>query len=203
MRKNVKGDGKPEVQIYVPKQLYNRFRAINLMAYKIREASCRMMGTRVTLGKSDFILQQRCKTDRGKGWGDPIPLPEDLPEVELSIQRGPLSPGEAPGRAPLTPHSEDQRKRKNRSFSSSPGTSQSLPNRRPEMTLQEEIVAAELVLDCTVKTPPPGHGLLLPPEVGYVTNVQGQCTPSRLKQTSEAEISSPIISSKKQLAKQH
>ena len=133
----------------------------------------------------------------------PMPLPEDLPEVELSLQRGPLSPGEAPGRAPLTPHSEDQRKRKNRSFSSSPGTSQSLPNRRPEMTLQEEIVAAELVLDCTVKTPPPGHGLLLPPEVGYVTNVQGQCTPSRLKQTSEAEISSPIFRSKRQLAKQH
>ena len=72
---------------------------------------------------------------------------------------------------------------------------------RSEMTLQEEIVAADLVSDCTVKTPPPGHGLLLPPEVGYVTNIQGQCSPTRLKQTNEAEIASPIFSSKR-LAKQ-
>ena len=100
MRRNVQGDGKPEVQIYVPKQLYSRFRAINHMAYNIREASGRMQGTRVTLGREDFILQQRCKTDRGRGWGDPIPLPEDLPKFELGVQRGPLSPGEAPGRPP-------------------------------------------------------------------------------------------------------
>ena len=200
MRKNVKGDGKPEVQVYVPKQLYNRFRAINHMAYKIREASGRMQGTRVTLGKEDFILQQRCKTDRGKGWGDPLALPEDLPEFELSLQRGPLSPGEAPGRAPLTPQHEEGRKRKGRSSSGSTGISQSPPTKRKEISLQEEITAADLVSSCTVKSPPAGLGLLQPPEVGFVTNIQG--TPGRLQSKFDSDNFSPVIGSRRQTKQQ-
>ena len=70
MRKNVKDDGKPEVQLYVPKQLYSRFMAINHMAFKIREESNKMIRTRVTLGKDDFVLQQRHKNDASRGWGN-------------------------------------------------------------------------------------------------------------------------------------
>ena len=110
MRRDVKGDGKPEVQLYVPKQMYKRFMAINLLALRMREDSGRKVGTRVTLGKDDFILQRRSKEDRKKGWGDAVPLPDDLPEIELSLRRGPLSPGEAPGRSPLTPEREDGRR---------------------------------------------------------------------------------------------
>ena len=107
MRRDVKGDGKPEVQLYVPKQMYKRFMAINLLALRMREDSGRKVGTRVTLGKDDFILQQRSKEDRKEGWGDALTLPDDLPEIELSLRRGPLSPGEAPGRSPLTPEKKD------------------------------------------------------------------------------------------------
>ena len=71
MRRNVQGEGKPEVQLYVPKELYSRFRALNLAAFKIRESSMKTISTRVTLGESDFILQQRNKTDKSKGWGEP------------------------------------------------------------------------------------------------------------------------------------
>ena len=110
MRRGVQGDGKPEVQLYVPKQLYKRFMAINLMALKIREDSGRKVGTRVTLGKEDFRLQLRSKVDRQEGWGDALPLPEDLPEIEMSLRRGPLSPGEAPGRSPLTLEREGGRR---------------------------------------------------------------------------------------------
>lgn len=135
MRKNVKDDGKPEVQFYVPKQLYSRFRAINHMAFKIREASSMTISTRVTLGKEDFILQKRYKNDSAKSWGEPIPLPEDIPDIEISLKRGPLSPGEAPGRTPFTPEQEESRKRKARSSSGSPSTPQNPPTKRPD-TLQ-------------------------------------------------------------------
>ena len=177
MRKNFKDDGKPEVQLYVPKQLYSRFMAINHMAFKIREESNKMIRTRVTLGKDDFVLQQRHKNDTGRGWGEPIPLPEDIPGMEFSVQRGHLSPGEAPGRTPLTPEHEDNRKRKKRSYGS-PSTPENPPTKRHDMNLQEEIAAADLVSEnTTVGTPPLGLGLLRRPEVGSVTSVQGQSTP--------------------------
>ena len=184
MRRNVKGDGKPEVQIYVPKQLYARFSAINLMAFKIREASGKSISTRVTLGKNDLILQQRSKSDKSQGWGEALPLPEDLPDFELNMQRGPLSPGEAPGRSPFTPEQKDCRKRKGRSSSGSPESSKSPPTKRPESDVT-----------CSVKTPPTGLGLLRRPDVGSVTNVQGYSTP--IRQQHDGNTFSPIIGSPK------
>ena len=195
MRKNVQGEGKPEVQMYVPKVLYNRFRVINLMAFRIRQESQKTISTRVTMGQDDFVLQQRCKSERGMGWGDPVSLPTNLQEIEWSLQRGPLSPGEAPGRSLQTPEQDDSKKRKDRSSPSSPGSSKSPASKL--ITLQEKIAAAELVSDCRVKTPPPGMGLLAAPQCGSVTNIQGQSTPSRLQTLSEKEIISPIISSRR------
>ena len=94
------------------------------------------------------------------------------------MQGGPLSPGEAPGRTALTPEQEERRKRKTRSSSGSPSTPQHPPTKRIDVTLQEEIAAADLVSETTVKrTPPSGTGLLKQPEVGSVTSVQGQSTP--------------------------
>ena len=139
MRKNVKDDRKPEVQLYVPKQLYSRFRAINHMAFKIRETSSKTVSTRVTLGKEDFILQKRYKNNSDKSWGEPVPLSGDLPGLEFSLQGGPLSPGEAPGRAVLTPEQEERRKRKTRSSSGSPSTPHHPPTKRIDVTLQEKI----------------------------------------------------------------
>ena len=199
MRRNIQGDGKPEVQIYVPKEIYTRFRAISLMAFKIREASGKTISTRVTLGKDDFVLQQRPKSDTGKGWGEAVALPKELPGFELSQRRAPLSPGEAPGRSPLTPEQEERKKRKDRSSTGSSGFSP--PLKRTEISLEEEIAAAVLVSKCTIETPPPGHGLLAPPEVGHVTSVQG--TPIRQAQLQQnTEERSPIISSRR-LAQQN
>ena len=152
MRRNVQGEGKPEVLMYVPKELYSRFRALNLAAFKIRETSMKTISTRVTLGESDFILQQRNKSDKSKGWGEALPLPEDLTDIDISPKPGPLSPGEAPGRTPFTPEQEDRRKRKERSSSTTPVSSSYPPNKRPQMMLQEELVAAKLVSECSVKT---------------------------------------------------
>ena len=91
MKNNIKHNGKPKVQLYVPKQLYSRFRAINHIAFKIRETSGKMVSTRVTLGNEDFILQKRDKNNSDKSWGEPVPLPRDLPGIEFSLQGGPLS----------------------------------------------------------------------------------------------------------------
>ena len=194
MRRNIQGDGKPEVQIYVPKELYARFRAISLLAFKMREDSGRTINTRITMGKDDFVLQQRSKTAGVKGWGKAVTLPEDLPGLELSQRRPPLSPGEAPGRSPLTPEQEERKKRKGRSSSGS--SSSSPPLKRTELSLQEELAAAVLVSKCTIETPPPGEGLLAPPEVGLVTSVQG--TPVRQTQLLQnIEERSPIISSRR------
>ena len=65
------------------------------------------------------------------------------------------------------------------------------------MTLEAELDAAELVSDCSVKTPPVGQGLLSAPEVGCVISVQGQNTPGRKKISESGDIDSPIISSRR------
>ena len=65
------------------------------------------------------------------------------------------------------------------------------------MTMQEELVAAHLVSDSSVKTPPIGQGLLAAPEVGRITSVQGQSTPGK-KTIGDISINdSPINSSKR------
>ena len=65
------------------------------------------------------------------------------------------------------------------------------------MTLQEELAAADLVGDSSVKTPPIGQGLLAAPEVGCVTSVQGQSTPGRKMISDGSGNDSPIISSRR------
>ena len=58
----------------------------------------------VTLGKEFFRLQLRSKVDRKAGGTLSLSLSIYL---SLSLRRGALSPGEAPGRSPLTPERED------------------------------------------------------------------------------------------------
>ena len=143
----------------------------------------------MTLGKKDFILQQRCKSDKGSGWGEALPLPEDLPEIEIRLPRSPLSPGEAPGQTPFTPEQEDTRKWKDRS-SVSPVTPTCPPNKRSQVSLEDKLAAAELVSVCTAKTSPGRQGLLFAPEIGFITHVQGQSTPIRHKTSEHSDIDS-------------
>ena len=74
--------------MYVPKQLYERFSSLSTHGYNIRkEEKCQ---TRIKMGQRDLVLFKRF---RGEKW-EHVPLPEDLPHVELSS----FSRQPAPGR---------------------------------------------------------------------------------------------------------
>ena len=74
--------------MYVPKQLYERFSSLSTHGYNIRkEEKCQ---TRIKMGQRDLVLFKRFRVDK---W-EHVPLPEDLPHVELSS----FSRQPAPGR---------------------------------------------------------------------------------------------------------
>ena len=74
--------------MYVPKQFYERFSSLSTHGYNIRkEEKCQ---TRIKMGQRDLVLFKRF---RGEKW-EHVPLPEDLPHVELSS----FSRQPAPGR---------------------------------------------------------------------------------------------------------
>ena len=171
MRRGTTGEDRVEVVKYIPRDLYMRFRAVNSLGNKARIDSDKTMSFRVTFGLDDFILQLKPKGRRG--WGQPLPLPADLPPVEhhVHLPRGARSPGEAPGRAALTP--EQHRKRDRESASPSGDTPP------PKKSLEEELADAALVGSPTITPPRPGQGLLAPaPARGRVTSISST-TPLR------------------------
>ena len=91
-----KGQVQTKVVKYIPRQLYNRWNAIQAKAYTIRKESNRRTQTKVGHGKDDFFLQTRTK---GEQIWITEELPEDLPKVELEfLSREERSPVSAPGR---------------------------------------------------------------------------------------------------------
>ena len=120
MRRGTVGEDRVEVVKYVPRDLYQRFRAVNALGNKARMESDKRTSFRVTFGREDFVLQLK---DRGSlGWGKPLALPADLPPFERHVRapNGARSPGEAPGRPALTP---EQKRKRARASASPSGTS--------------------------------------------------------------------------------
>ena len=116
MRKGVFGDERPEVVKYIPKEMFNRFKAVTRIGNKARIESDKTINFRVSLGEEDFVLQYKQKGT--KFWEKSVVLPSDLPGFEHQIPRGDKSPGEAPGRKPVN---EENEKKRGRPSSSSSG----------------------------------------------------------------------------------
>ena len=77
MKRGTSGEDRLEVIKYIPKDLFNRFKAISALGNKARVESERTISFRVGFGQDDFILQQKPRGSRG--WGPPLPLPAGLP----------------------------------------------------------------------------------------------------------------------------
>ena len=66
---------------WVPKQMYSRYRALESLAYELRQE--KGLKTRVKIGKDDFILSTRDpKLSPVSPWIHQI-LPNNLPEIAL------------------------------------------------------------------------------------------------------------------------
>ena len=128
MRGGDQRENRPSIEKYIPKELFNRYSAIEKVAFEIRQHSNFKIATNVSFWESDFVLKQRSKDIQPGGsrtpWRhlDPLDLPGDLPQFELypmrSSSRTLRSPSQAPGRPPVTP--EQREKRKDRGTPGSP-----------------------------------------------------------------------------------
>ena len=138
MRKGVQPSEKAEVINYIPRILFNRYKAITKIGNDERHKNGKNINFRVTFGETDFRLQ--FKNRGSKYWDTPVDLPEDLPGVEYQLPRGDRSPGEAPGRRP---RNLDQENKKRERPSSSSSTGLTPPVKRNTSEESEELVVLE------------------------------------------------------------
>ena len=138
MRKGVQPSEKAEVINYIPRILFNRYKAITKIGNDERHKNGKNINFRVTFGETDFRLQ--FKNRGSKYWDTPVALPEDLPGVEYQLPRGDRSPGEAPGRRP---RNLDQENKKRERPSSSSSTGLTPPVKRNTSEEAEELVVLE------------------------------------------------------------
>ena len=126
-------ENRPSIEKYIPMELFKRYSAIEKLAFEIRQKSNFKTATNVSFGEKDFILKSRPKEIHPGGrrvpWSqlEPITLPEDIPKFEMNLVRrglpqSPRSPGQAPGRPPLTPDQSEKRKTRGSPCNSSPVT---------------------------------------------------------------------------------
>ena len=152
LRRGTTGEDRLEAIKYIPRDLFTRFKAITALGNKARIDSDKTINFRVSFGSEDFILQQ--KPRGSKGWGPPLPLPDDLPGFKhhVVLPHGDRSPGAAPGRPALTPDQQarGKRTREDGSPSSPSGTS----------PRTKRLVAANLVGSLTISPVKLGEGLL-------------------------------------------
>ena len=95
-----KGQVQAKVLKYIPRQLFDRWDALQAYAYSIRKDSDWQVQTKIIHGKDDFHLQTRHKNGDLKTWSNDLKLPDNLPKIELSyMSREERSPTSAPGRA--------------------------------------------------------------------------------------------------------
>ena len=138
MRKGVQPSEKAEVINYIPRILFNRYKAITKIGNDERHKNGKNVNFRVTFGETDFRLQFKNRGSRY--WDTPVALPEDLPGVEYQLPRGDRSPGEAPGRRP---RNLDQENKKRERPSSSSSTGLTPPVKRNTSEEAEELVVLE------------------------------------------------------------
>ena len=178
LRRNTTGEDRLEVVNYIPRDLFERFKAITAVGNQARISSGKTISFRVGFGSDDFILQQKPKGSRG--WGPPVPLPADLPPFQhhIHLPRGARSPGEAPGRPAMTP---EQQERKRDREGASPTGSTPVSKKTFEQRLEE----AGLVGSPTITPTKPGEGLLAAParpDLGNITSVTPALTRSKKSQ---------------------
>ena len=138
MRKGVQPSEKAEVINYIPRILFNRYKAITKIGNDERHKNGKNINFRVTFGETDFRLQFKNRGSRY--WDTPVALPEDLPGVEYQLPRGDRSPGEAPGRRP---RNLDQENKKRERPSSSSSTGLTPPVKRNTSEESEELIVLE------------------------------------------------------------
>ena len=138
MRKGVQPSEKAEVINYIPRILFNRYKAITKIGNDERHKNGININFRVTFGETDFRLQFKNRGSRY--WDTPVALPEDLPGVEYQLPRGDRSPGEAPGRRP---RNLDQENKKRERPSSSSSTGLTPPVKRNTSEESEELIVLE------------------------------------------------------------
>ena len=132
-----KGQIQTKVVKYVPRQLFNRWNAIQAEAFKIRKESNWRTQTKVGHGKEDFLLQTRSKGERL--WNTNL-LPADLPKVELEfLSREERSPASAPGREKYkrTQRIDKRKERPSNSSSSSESPPQKQSNKTADSFLRQ------------------------------------------------------------------
>ena len=93
MRKGVQPSEKAEVINYIPRILFNRYKAITKIGNDERHKNGKNINFRVTFGETDFRLQFKNRGSRY--WDTPVALPEDLPGVEYQLPRGDRAPDHA------------------------------------------------------------------------------------------------------------
>ena len=149
---------------YIPRQLYNRWNAIQGLAFQIRKDSNWGVQTKIGHGTDDFFLQTRPKGDTI--WSSDVKLPGDLPKVELAfMSREIRSPNSAPGRDRYKQRTEKRKTRPSSGSSSSsspPAKQANSLDKSIELTLNSGLLARP-DLGKTVESghPPgsPGQGL--------------------------------------------
>jgi hypothetical protein len=150
MRRGTTGEDRVELINYIPRDLFNRYKAINAIGNQARLESNKTTTFRVSFGVDYFILQQKLRGSRGPG--SPLLLPADLPPFEHHMQRSSMSPGEAPGRPALTP---EQTRKRNREVPSPSGNTPPL-----KKTFEQQLDSANLVSSPTITPTKSGQGLL-------------------------------------------
>ena len=172
---------------YVPRQFKYRAKAIREIEYQLRHAE--KLQTRIKMGLTDLELWEKVRGINNK-W-EKVPLPSNLPQVDLNISADnfELSFSPPPGR-PGQFSKAEKRDRESTGSNSDQSSKKVSRNEDFNAALEKAVLVSESAVISPVKD---GHGLKKQPDNGMVLSISG--TP--LKQhTSQDPPMSPIISSK-------
>jgi hypothetical protein len=99
---------KPSLEMYVPYQAFDRYKAIGNLAYQARQND-KTTKTDIRIGNKDFIYRQKQRGDN-RPWGDiePEVIPEDFPKIVITPLINQLRKVTLRGRDPEPALEEDQ-----------------------------------------------------------------------------------------------
>ena len=179
---------------WIPKELYNRFRALESMAYKLRQDR-KIQGskvrTRVKVGRSDLEFSVRLPN---AGWRTE-PLPEGLPDIDLEAgRRSSLTASPPPGRPNM--YSYQDRKRPH-SGSASEETGKKQRECSPEINVEDTEISEVKASDNEQMDKKGGDKARNDLDLGKFTSTEGfsPATPAKIKNIPElaVEINSPVF----------
>ena len=180
------------VMYYIPRQFQDRLRAISSIDFNIR--ADKTYQTRIKMGLFDLELHKKL---RGSRKWERVPLPSNLPPVDLSSKPAPALSGSPPPGRPGHQYSRDNINTKRGRDSTGSNVDQNSPkvvklatevskdNTEEDESFSQKIEKADLVSEgryspdsCEVRDP------------GMITSVQG--TPAKLQNQGKFQ-QSPII----------